>query len=276
MNQNSKIISIIVPIYNSEKYLERCINSILNQTYTNFELILINDGSKDSSLKICRKYASKDNRIVVIDKENEGVSIARNMGIQRAKGELISFVDADDYIEKTFLEDMLNIMSKYNVDYVTCGYNRVYDDHTEHINNDLSEICMTSYEYLNNLLNVQKGYGFVHMKLINKSKIENIRFDSTLAVAEDALFNVMICANLDNVVIYNKPLYNYYFNANSVVRKYDENYYNKYLKAMEKLLYISGSVPVLQPTTSLKPPSHLPLHRTLSPLYADSSAQILH
>ena len=159
MNQNSKIISIIVPIYNSEKYLERCINSILNQTYTNFELILINDGSKDSSLKICRKYASKDNRIVVIDKENEGVSIARNMGIQRAKGELISFVDADDYIEKTFLEDMLNVMSKYNVDYVTCGYNRVYDDHTEHINNDLSEICMTSYEYLNNLLNVQKGYG---------------------------------------------------------------------------------------------------------------------
>ena len=126
-------------------------------------------------------------------------------------------------------------MEKYNVNYVACGYNRVYDNHMEQINNNLKEILMTSDEYLKKLLNVQTGYGFAHMKLINKSIIENIRFDRTLQVGEDALFNVMLCQNLENIVIFNKPLYNYYFNPNSVVRKFDSNYYKKYLKSMEKM-----------------------------------------
>ena len=113
MDEEQKI-SIIVPIYNDEKYLKRCIESILKQTYTNIELILINDGSEDKSLEICEEYKKNDNRIIIVNKENEGVSVARNIGIEKATGELISFVDADDYLEITFLQELFNIMKKYN------------------------------------------------------------------------------------------------------------------------------------------------------------------
>ena len=145
---NEKKISVIVPIFNGEKYLRRCIESILKQTYKNIELILINDGSEDKSLAICEEYKKNDKRIIIINKENEGVSIARNIGIEKATGELISFVDADDYLEITFLQELFDMMKKYNTEYITCGYNRVYDNHIEQVNNDLKEILMTADEYL--------------------------------------------------------------------------------------------------------------------------------
>lgn len=234
MNEETNLISIIVPVYNCEKYIERCINSILKQTYKNIEVLLINDGSKDKSLQICERYAQKDNRIIVFEKENEGVSSARNLGIEKSHGEFITFVDSDDYLEENFCEEMIKRAYKYSVDYVTCGYKRVYDNgHIEYINNDCSEKVITSNNYLNFLLNVQMGYGFAHMKLIRKRAIRNIKFDKNLKVGEDALFNVMLCNNLKKVLIYNKSLYNYYFNSDSVVRKFDENYDKKYIKSME-------------------------------------------
>ena len=100
MNKNRIEISVIVPIYNAEKTLKKCINSILSQTYTNFELILVNDGSKDSSLSLCKNYSKKDSRIVVINKENEGCIAARRSGIEISKGEYIMFVDSDDTIKR--------------------------------------------------------------------------------------------------------------------------------------------------------------------------------
>lgn len=107
-----KLISIIVPIYNSEKFLSRCIESIINQTYRNIELILINDGSRDKSLDICNKYKKYDNRIIVIDKENEGVSATRNLGIKTAKGDYIGFVDSDDYIDKDMYKILVGLIEK--------------------------------------------------------------------------------------------------------------------------------------------------------------------
>ena len=98
-----ELISVIVPVYNVEKYLNRCVESIMNQTYKNLQIILIDDGSNDRSGKICDEYAEKDKRIEVIHKENAGVSAARNKGLDKAKGEWITFVDADDWIEKTFV-----------------------------------------------------------------------------------------------------------------------------------------------------------------------------
>ena len=103
----NNLISVIVPIYNSEKYLPKCIESILSQTYKNLELILINDGSTDNSLNICNYYKSLDNRIIVIDKPNEGVSATRNLGIKIAKGDYLGFVDSDDYIEDNMYEVLL-------------------------------------------------------------------------------------------------------------------------------------------------------------------------
>ena len=110
------LISIVIPVYNVENYLNRCIESIISQTYENIEIILINDGSKDNSLLICKEYKNKDKRIKVIDKKNEGVSIARNIGVEKSSGKYVIFVDSDDWIEKTFVENLHKKISEYNVD----------------------------------------------------------------------------------------------------------------------------------------------------------------
>ncbi|MEG2898607.1 MAG: glycosyltransferase, partial [Eubacterium sp.] len=103
-----KLISLIIPIYNSEKFLDRCIQSIINQTYKNIEIILVNDGSIDQSLEICQLYKKRDNRIVIINKKNGGVGSARNIGLQKAKGDYIGFIDSDDYIDKETYEEYYN------------------------------------------------------------------------------------------------------------------------------------------------------------------------
>ena len=112
-------ISVIVPVYNTEKYLPRCIDSILAQTFTDFELLLIDDGSTDNSGRICGEYALKDKRIKVVHKENGGVSRARNLGIDNAQGEYLSFIDSDDYIRPTMYSELIAIADKYNVDLVS-------------------------------------------------------------------------------------------------------------------------------------------------------------
>ena len=109
------LITVVVPIYNVEDYLNKCIESIVNQTYKNLEIILVDDGSPDNSPKMCDDWAKKDKRIKVIHKENGGVSSARNIGIDKSKGEWITFVDADDWIEKTYIEDMYNISIEFEI-----------------------------------------------------------------------------------------------------------------------------------------------------------------
>ncbi len=233
--EKKPLISVIVPIYNVEKYLDRCIKSIVNQTYENLEIILVDDGSPDNSPKMCDEWAKKDKRIKVIHKENGGVSSARNIGIDKSRGEWITFVDADDYIEPTYAEDMLAVSNDFDTKYICCGYNKVYSNKSETINSSGEIIELNKKDFLIALLNVQTSYGFVHMKLIHKDVIGNVRFNEELPVGEDALFNVQLCKNLDKAVIYNKPLYNYRINLNSVVRKYDEHYVDKYTNSMTKM-----------------------------------------
>ena len=232
VSNKEPLISVIVPVYKVEEYLNKCVESIINQTYKNLEIILVDDGSPDNCPKMCDEWSKKDKRIKVIHKENGGVSSARNIGLDNCSGKYISFVDSDDWLELNYFEDMLMIINKYKVKYVTCGYTRIYDNRKEVINGDLIEKKITSKEYLNQLLNVGNSYGFVHMKLIEKKVIDNNRFNESLIVGEDALFNITLCNNLDDVVIYNKPLYNYFFNSNSVVRKYNDNYCNNYYNSM--------------------------------------------
>ena len=142
-------VSVIVPVYNTEKYLPRCIESILAQTFTDFELILVNDGSTDKSGKICDEYAKKDSRIVVIHKENGGVSSARNKGIEISQGELISFIDADDWITPLYLSDLITDITSSFTDIVLHGRINVLssnekiiikpNNYTYSITNDCSE-----------------------------------------------------------------------------------------------------------------------------------------
>lgn len=124
---NSKI-SIIIPIYNAEKYLEKCLDSIVKQTYKNIEIICVNDGSKDNSINILSRYNKMDNRIVLINKENNGLSSARNIGLASATGEFVMFVDSDDWIDIDTCEKCLKIMNKYSVDVVMFSYVREYEN----------------------------------------------------------------------------------------------------------------------------------------------------
>ena len=133
-------VSIIVPVYNNEEFLDKCLKSIINQTYKNLEIILINDGSKDNSLKIMKDYAIKDTRIIIIDKKNEGVSKARNDGIKKATGQYITFVDSDDYIDLTQIEEMYNAIKKNKVDVVRSNYKVHYDKVSRVDKGDLAEI----------------------------------------------------------------------------------------------------------------------------------------
>ena len=119
-------ISIIVPVYNVEKYLSQCIESIINQNYKNIEIILVNDGSTDKSGDICDSYSLKDNRIKVIHKKNEGVSIARNTGLKVATGEYIAFVDGDDFVHEYIYTKLINIINNSKYDLVMCRFYRSF------------------------------------------------------------------------------------------------------------------------------------------------------
>lgn len=228
------LISVIVPVYNVEKYIHKCIDSILNQTYENLEIILVDDGSPDNSGRICDEYAEKDKRIMVIHKENQGVSSARNVGLDRMNGTYVIFIDSDDWVENNCIEILYNKAKENDADVVLCGYNRVVGGNKEIINSQNKEKQFNSTDYLINVLNPQTGFGFCHMKLFNKKCISDIRFQEDLLVGEDALFNEEISKNIRKAIFVKQNLYNYRINENSVVKRFDVNYVEKYLKSMKR------------------------------------------
>lgn len=174
-------ISIIVPVYNAEKYLHRCVDSILAQTFTDFELLLINDGSKDSSGAICDEYAALDSRVRVFHKENGGVSSARNMGLDNAKGEWITFVDSDDWIETNYLNQLCNIKTKS--DLYLSGYKPYLMD--------IKDVAYKNIEEIKSILNKHIFYfSNVWGKLFRSDIIKQykIMFDKNMNYAEDTIF----------------------------------------------------------------------------------------
>ena len=229
---NDCLVSVIVPIYNVEKYLNKCIESIINQTYKNLEIILIDDGSTDKSGKICDRFEKKDNRIKVIHQKNAGVSSARNTGIDSADGLWIAFIDSDDWVEENYIKNLIENTSK-DVDVVQCGYYRIVEEKKEQINCAGKLEIKNADEFLNGCLNPQTAYGLCHMKIIRKSIINDIRFNEKIVVCEDALFNIQISRNMKYFKMIKQPLYNYRINRDSVVRRYDENYPEKYKKALK-------------------------------------------
>ena len=232
-NSNEVLITVIIPVYKVEDYIEKCVNSVLGQTYKNLEIILIDDGSPDRSGEICDAYAAKDKRVKVIHKENEGVSVARNIGLDNANGMYIAFIDADDWIEENYLHILLSNVIKENADNAICNYNRVTGNNIErnYFKNDTKLIG--DKEYLIRVLNPQTGFGFSWMKLIKRESINDIRFNKTLIVGEDAIFNIEIAKNVTTIVILEEALYNYRNRSSSVVKKYDTNYVDKYLRAIQ-------------------------------------------
>lgn len=239
------LISIIVPVYNVEKVLHYCVNSILNQIYTCYELILIDDGSCDSSGELCDQYAEKDKRISVIHKENGGVSSARNAGIEIAKGEYICFIDSDDYVEPNYLEALILSKEEYpECENIWCGFQTVDKYENANVLKKVVFSCqekksVVSKELIMDLHEKWLDAGPV-CKLYSRKIIGDygLKFDESISLGEDLIFNFQyLDVTTGKIIIINKCLYNYYYaNSSSLSSKFYENMFELY-KTINKIMF---------------------------------------
>lgn len=234
-------VSIIVPVYNAEKYLEECIDSLINQTYENIEIILVNDGSTDNSLNICKEYEKYTN-LRVITQENQGVSTARNKGLETSTGEYIMFVDSDDYIEPNMVEEM--IKGVINSDMVICEYNEKYQNSIIpiKIRSDLNKI--NAKEAI--LLTFDTAGGYLWNKIFKKETIikNNFKFDSNIHMLEDQLFVIKYMSKINEITIIHKCLYNYRIRKTSAARNTNNNKYNSIIIALHKIIDIFNELDI--------------------------------
>lgn len=229
----SELISVIVPIYNGEKWLERCIDSIVNQSYKNIEIILINDGSKDLSLEICNNYALKDSRIKIIDKKNTGVSNSRNEGILIAKGKYIQFVDCDDYLEENACYLLLKNIQENNSQLSVCGMNIKCNNKIIR-NPYLPKKILNVKDNEEDLIFLLKILNSPCNKLYIKKCIKSL-FAEDIELGEDLLFNLNYLKDIEKTVTFEACLYNVYLdNNNSLNRKFDKNKLINLIRLFEK------------------------------------------
>lgn len=213
-NINPKI-SVIVPVYNAEKYLQRCVDSILAQTFTDFELLLIDDGSKDKSGEICDEYVRKDDRVKVFHKENGGVSSARNLGLDNAQGIYVTFVDADDWIDMNYFPAEFLKDNKWDVVQVKRDGGSNLKCYSKNI------VCRTRRQTINFLH--QNFYFECWGRFIKKGVIGKFRFNANLKIGEDILFFISIFNSIENYfVVSDGGVYHYFINADSVMQNNKE------------------------------------------------------
>lgn len=226
MSNKDKLISIIVPIYKVEKYLKKCIESILKQTYKNIEIILVDDGSPDNCGKICDDYKQMDKRIKVIHKNNGGLSEARNYGIREAKGDYLLFVDSDDFIAENICEILINNINKYSADMAICNFYYVFEN-KKAIKNEMSskkdvqvlekENIIREY-FLNYSVDLNVAWNKLYKKDIFKGK--NAILFPVGKLHEDTYIMYKIYYNLNRLVRINKPLYYYRQRNDSIISSF--------------------------------------------------------
>lgn len=212
-------VSVIIAIYNNEKYVDECLKSITEQLYTNLEIIIVNDGSSDKSLEICQNWAKKDSRIKVFNNTNHGVSYSRNFGIRKSTGEYCVFIDSDDIIAPNFVSTLLSSINDYNADCSACGIKSFYNNNEISYNDDEETIL---YDGDNLKVNLFDNMGGFLANKIYKSKIikdNKLFLNENIAVSEDLLFNWNYF-NYCKKITYSKGDKYFY-------RKYAESSYNK-------------------------------------------------
>lgn len=240
-------VSVVVPVYNVEKYLERCIASIINQTYDNLEIILVDDGSKDRSGLMCDEYAKRDKRIKVVHKKNGGISSARNAGLRVATGKFIGFVDADDEIDRTMYEKMVSCAEKEKVDFVMADYIRVISEDERYLKT--LDIAAGKYNrnkiikeiFPNLIMRECIDYGpllsvWHCMYRISFLNDNSILFDEEVYWSEDNIFSSIVgyCAE-SFYYMKNEGLYHYYQNEGTITTSYKKGAWNVYMTMNEHL-----------------------------------------
>ena len=224
-------ISVIVPVYNVEQYLPKCLDSIINQTFKDIEIICINDGSTDNSGKVLEEYAQKDDRIKVLNQDNKGLSAARNNGISQAKGEYISFVDSDDFIHPKFLETLYFAITQNYSDIAGCNFQKI---HKKEILSFKNRKIQTFIPALDVLLNKKNFIHFnVWNKLYKKEAIRNIQFIENLYF-EDWVFNLCVFAQNSTFAWINEKLYGYRMSNQSIMRsQFNHKKLEDYVRGIE-------------------------------------------
>ena len=229
------LVSVIIPVYNAGKYIERCIQSIQKQKYENIEIILINDGSIDDSQFICQKLKEKDNRIRLINKKNEGVSVARNTGLKYVTGKYITFIDSDDWIEENYIHKLVNGFQYENVDIVCCNY---FEDSLNKCVRKMSfESKIIDKE---EALNCFSPYYFTSVwgKLFKREIVENLEFESNIYYSEDTLFYTEAVLKADKVYWIQDALYHYYINTNGALKNKDINKFYTDFIARKQIVFL--------------------------------------
>lgn len=204
------IVSVVVPIYNVELYMRKCIDTIISQTYKELEIILVDDGSTDTSGKIADEYKNKDSRIQVIHKTNGGLSDARNKGMKVAKGKYICFIDSDDYIEKNMIENMVKQIQKTNSDVVICGFYVDYEDKSgKLIRREARQLeGKIDLEKMNPTFLGMLGYAWNKIYSLNFLRKNNFEFEKGLSMIEDTEFNTRVLSKAN--IALNQGIYNHY------------------------------------------------------------------
>lgn len=236
---NNELISIIVPIYNTEKYLHECLDSILNQSYTNFEVLLINDGSTDSSGTICQEYVERDSRFRYFEKDNGGVASARNLGLERSEGTYITFIDSDDWVEFNYLEVLYTALKENDTDVAISTYKRFAQDGVFYLrsyskeNDEFLNIGKRNrnsfLEILPKLGKLDHSFYSISSKLIKREIIGNLLFDEQVSYAEDLNFFFRLYLGVESVVYVRDYTYIYRTHDASTSQNFNE------LKALHEL-----------------------------------------
>lgn len=224
-------VSVIVPIYNVEKFLEKCIDSILTQTYQNIEILLVDDGSSDRSGVMCDSYAKKDSRIKVAHKKNGGLSDARNAGLDIATGDLIAFVDSDDWVEPEYIQVLYDSMKKTGSDISICSFYRVKGENRRLYQVQNQKEAYESKEALKLLLLEKRCPNYVWNKLYKKKIFASLRFPKG-KIWEDIYIMGDAFYSADKISFTNVPLYNYVWRGNSIIGSADVKEFIEFFKVM--------------------------------------------
>lgn len=222
-------VSIIVPVYNVENYLDKCLNSLVNQTLKDIEIIIVNDGSTDNSEKIIKKYTKKYQNIKYIKKNNEGVSEARNVGLEQATGEYIGFLDSDDWVEPNMYELMYQKAKSENFDIVACDTQAIFPNTKTYISSNIKN------DYVKNTELMIDAYAVIWNKIYKKDIIQNIKFKKNMNFCEDVEFLYMVYSKINKIGVIKEPLHNYLQREGSLTNVYDKKLY-QLIEAMDDIV----------------------------------------
>lgn len=263
-NNKDELISVILNVYNGEKFIDKCLRSIINQTYKNLEILIINDGSTDNTLKICKSY--KDERIKIINQENKGLSLSRNVGIDNARGEYLYFVDIDDFVELDTIEYLYNIAKEKNVLISTCKSVEIYDYNYEVKNEESKTVVLSNKEMLKKILLCVDNACSLWNKLIKKELFNNLRFEDR--IINDLAFVHKLVLKTETIGYGNQIKYFYLKNPYSItVMDKDERTIDFYKAAIERFYYIKNVYPDLVE-------NELWMYRRIEILYCDKNDKI--